>query len=43
MPRVKATLPLGKGAHHMTFWGTRGYVTNGADGTVTAIDRTAFR
>lgn len=42
-PRVKATLPLGKGAHRMTFWGTRGYVSNQSDRTVSVIERVTIR
>jgi hypothetical protein len=40
---VKATLPIGKGDHRMTFWGTKGYISNQADGTLTTIERVNFR
>lgn len=40
---LKATLQVGKGDHRMTFWGTKGYVSNQADGTLTTIDRINFR
>jgi DNA-binding beta-propeller fold protein YncE len=40
---LKATLQVGKGDHRMTFWGTKGYVSNQADGTLTTIERINFR
>ena len=43
LPVVKATAQVGKGPHHITFWGTRGYVANQADGTLSVVDRVALR
>ncbi|MDB5100248.1 MAG: cell surface protein [Cyanobacteria bacterium RYN_339] len=40
---VRNTLAIGKGDHHMTFWGTKGYVSNQADGTLNTIERVNFR
>ncbi len=43
LPLVKTTLQVGKGAHRMTFWGTRGYITNQDDGTMSVVDRIVIR
>jgi YVTN family beta-propeller protein len=40
---LKATLQVGKGDHRMTLWGTKGYVSNQADGTLSTIERINFR
>jgi DNA-binding beta-propeller fold protein YncE len=40
---VRATVAIGKGHHKMAFWGTKAYVSNIADGTVSVIDRTQIK
>lgn len=42
-PMVRATLAVGAGEHHITFWGQNGYVSNGTDGTLSILDRSSFR
>lgn len=42
-PDVKTTLNIGTGDHRMTFWGTKGYVSNAADGTLSIVDRVSIR
>jgi DNA-binding beta-propeller fold protein YncE len=41
--KVKGTVPVGAGAHRFTFWGTKGYVSNAGDGSITIVDRTQLR
>lgn len=41
--RIYGQVPVGRGKHAMTFWGTRGYVSNEDDATVSIIDRTLLR
>ncbi|MNS36627.1 hypothetical protein D3C72_688210 [compost metagenome] len=41
--RVKATLMTGNGHHKMAFVGTKAYVSNLIDGTVSVIDRTQIK
>lgn len=41
--RVKATVMTGKGHHKMAFVGTKAYISNLIDGTVSVIDRTAIK
>jgi DNA-binding beta-propeller fold protein YncE len=38
-PVVKATLPLGQGDHRMTFWSTKGFLSNQNDGTLSIVNR----
>ncbi len=40
--RVKATVATGKGHHKMAFWGTKAYVSNITDNTVSVVDRAAI-
>lgn len=41
--RLKSAVAIGKGPHAMTFWGTKGYVANAADGTLSVVDRIKLR
>jgi YVTN family beta-propeller protein len=41
--KVRATVAVGKGHHKMAFWGTKAYISNIADGTVSVIDRTTLK
>jgi YVTN family beta-propeller protein len=41
--RVKATIMTGNGHHKMAFVGTKAYVSNLIDGTVSVVDRTAIK
>jgi YVTN family beta-propeller protein len=38
-----ATVAVGKGHHKMAFWGTKAYISNITDGTVSVIDRTQIK
>ncbi|MFN3428436.1 MAG: YncE family protein [Candidatus Sericytochromatia bacterium] len=38
-----ATVAVGKGHHKMAFWGTKAYISNISDGTVSVIDRTPIK
>lgn len=41
--KVRATVAIGKGHHKMAFWGTKAYISNITDGTVSVIDRTTLK
>lgn len=41
--KVIATVAVGKGHHKMAFWGTKAYISNITDGTISVIDRTALK
>lgn len=41
--KIRSTPAIGKGAHLLTFWGTKGYVSNQDDNTVTAVERAGLR
>jgi DNA-binding beta-propeller fold protein YncE len=41
--KVRATVAIGKGHHKMAFWGSKAYISNITDGTVSVIDRTALK